>query len=98
VWPAWDASKENFSRTFLNFSTITSPPSPGTGSPDYTGYPVNLWGTVRDNIGISYAGLDSMVILADDFKCHGYKKIIGTLNANGKKFGITGDYQSDTNY
>jgi hypothetical protein len=68
VWPAWDASKENFSRTFLNFSTITSPPSPGTGSPDYTGYPVNLWGTVRDNIGISYAGLDSMVILADDFK------------------------------
>jgi hypothetical protein len=41
---------------------------------------------------------DSTVTLNDDFKCHGYKKIIGTLNANGKKFEITGDYISNTNY
>lgn len=41
---------------------------------------------------------DSTVTLNDNFKCHGYKKTVGTLNANGKKFEITGDFQSPVNF
>lgn len=54
TWPAWDASKELFAKSLLNYSTIDSPPSPGVGTPDYTGYPTNLWNQPRNNLGVYY--------------------------------------------
>jgi hypothetical protein len=49
TWPAWNAA--DFSKLALNYSTITSPPSPGVGSPEYIGYPTDLSGNTRDDIG-----------------------------------------------
>lgn len=53
-WPVWDASKELFAKSLLNYSSITSPPSPGIGFPDYTGYPTNPWNQTRNNLGAYY--------------------------------------------
>jgi hypothetical protein len=34
------------------------------------------------------------ITLSDNFNAHGYKRIAGTLNQNGKKLTVQGDYQN----
>jgi hypothetical protein len=49
VWPVW--GDVDFSKGSLNYGTMTSPPKPGIGSPDYAGYDEDLSGGDRNDIG-----------------------------------------------
>ncbi len=51
--PAWDAPKEEFDAALLSVG-INTPPQPGFGAPDYTGYETGLWGNPRTGIGAMY--------------------------------------------
>lgn len=54
VLPAFDASQSSFEMSSL-YSTVTTPPKPGIGSPDYIDYEYDLWGNLREGIGTGYA-------------------------------------------
>ena len=53
AFPDWNSPKKAFS--YLR-NTVPTPPNPGKGSPTYTGYTTDPWGTARTGIGAFFLG------------------------------------------
>ena len=77
VWPAWNASKEDWS--FYNLSIgITDPPL--VGSSPYTGFETGMWGEDRIGIGSFYFGTEVPNIIP---RIVGQNKVHYLLDRNG---------------